>query len=74
MNQFEKDLQYVKKIYNSVKNENQLRVAQNLKHNFINKYSVLVSPTDITFINLINELTQLDMTVTKKISSDYLFD
>jgi hypothetical protein len=73
MNQYEKDLQYVRKVMNSVQNQNQLKVAQNLKNNFIGKYCVLVSPTDPTFIALINELNELERTVTRRITSDYLF-
>jgi hypothetical protein len=73
MTQYEKDLQYVRKVLNSVQNQNQLKVAQTLKNNFIAKYCVLVSPTDPTFLSLINELNELERTVTRKISSEYLF-
>lgn len=73
MTQYDKELQYVRKVINTVQNQNQLRVAQVLKNNFISKYCVLVSPTDPTFLSLITELNELERTVTRKISSDYLF-
>lgn len=73
MSEFEKELQYVKQTYKKVITADELSAAKRLKNFFIDKYIVKISPTDKTFINIQNELTQLDVEVTKKITSAYRF-
>lgn len=73
MSEFEKELQYVKQTYRKVITADDLSAAKRLKNLFIDKYVVKISPTDKTFLNIQNELTQIDAEVTKKITSAYLF-
>lgn len=73
MTEFEKDLAYIKQKYNSVITPEQLNEAKRLHQFFVNKYIVLISPTDKTFLKIQNELTELDGIITRKISSAYLF-
>lgn len=73
MSEFEKELQYVKQVYNKVITADDLGTAKRLRQLFLDKYIVKISPTDKTFLRIQNELTQLDAEVTKKITSAYLF-
>lgn len=73
MSEFEKELQYVKQVYNRVITADDLGSAKRLRQLFLDKYIVKISPTDKTFLGIQNELTQLDAQVTKKITSAYLF-
>lgn len=73
MSEFEKELQYVKQVYNKVITADDLGTAKRLRQLFLDKYIVKISPTDKTFLRIQNELTQLDAQVTKKITSAYLF-
>lgn len=73
MSEFEKELQYVKQVYNKVVTADDLGSAKRLRQLFLDKYIVKISPTDKTFLGIQNELTQLDAQVTKKITSAYLF-
>lgn len=73
MSEFEKELQYVKQVYNRVITADDLGTAKRLRQLFLDKYIVKISPTDKTFLGIQNELTQLDAQVTKKITSAYLF-
>jgi len=73
MNEFEKELQYVKQIYNKVITADDLGNAKRLKQLFLDKYIIKISPTDKTFLKIQNELTELDIQITKKITSAYLF-
>lgn len=73
MTQYEKDLAYVKSKLRSVITPDDLGTAKRLKRGFVEKYSVLVSPTDLHFIQVQMELDAMELEVTKKISSAYLF-
>lgn len=73
MTQFEKDFDYVKQKYNQVITPDDLSEAKRTRRFFVDKYVVLVSQTDKRFIEIQNELTQLDLSITRKISSAYLF-
>jgi hypothetical protein len=50
-----------------------LAYAKELKKQFIAKYIVLISPTDKTFLKVQNELIELEVKATRRISSNYLF-
>jgi hypothetical protein len=71
--EYQKDLIYVKLILKSVKTMEDLSFARDLKRQFISKYIVLISPTDKTFIQVQNELNELEQKYTTKITSGYLF-
>jgi hypothetical protein len=71
--EYQKDLIYVKLILKSVKTMEDLSFARDLKRQFISKYIVLISPTDKTFIQVQNELNDLEQKYTTKITSGYLF-
>lgn len=73
MTQFEKDLAYVKKRLTQVITPDDLSSAKRLKRDFNDKYIVLVSQTDMTFINIMAELDNMEMEATRKITSAYLF-
>ena len=73
MSEFEKELQYVKQVYNKVVTADDLGSAKRLRQLFLDKYIVKISPTDKTFLGIQNELTELDAQITKKITSAYLF-
>ena len=73
MNEYEKDLIYVRLILKSVKTLDNLSYAKELKKQFIAKYIVLISPTDKTFLKIQNELIDLEQKATRRISSNYLF-
>lgn len=73
MTQFEKDLAYVKKKLTTVITPDDLGTAKRLKRHFYDKYIVLVSQTDMTFINIMGELDAMEMEATRKITSAYLF-
>lgn len=71
--EYQKDLIYVKLILKSVKTMEDLSFARDLKRQFISKYVLLISPTDKTFIQVQNELNELEQKYTTKITSGYLF-
>ena len=73
MTQFEKDFDYVKQKYNQVITPDDLSEAKRIRRFFVDKYVVLVSQTDKKFIEIQNEITELDALITRKISSAYLF-
>jgi hypothetical protein len=73
MNEYEKELIYVRLILKSVKTLDNLAYAKELKKQFIAKYIVLISPTDKTFLKVQNELIDLEVKATRRISSNYLF-
>jgi hypothetical protein len=73
MTQFEKDFDYVKQKYNQVITPDDLSEAKRNRRFFVDKYVVLVSQTDKRFIEIQNEITELDALITRKISSAYLF-
>ena len=73
MNEYEKELIYVRLILKSVKTLDNLSYAKELKKQFIAKYIVLISPTDKTFLKVQNELIDLEQKATRRISSNYLF-
>jgi hypothetical protein len=73
MSEYEKELAYVKLILKSVKTQEDLSFAQQLKRQFISKYIILISPTDKFFLKVQNELNDLESKATTKITSGYLF-
>lgn len=73
MTEFEKDLNYVKSKFEKIYHPDDLSAAKNLKRFFIDKYVVKISQTDKRFIQVQNELHQLEMEATKRISSAYYF-
>ena len=73
MTQFEKEYQYVLQTFKKVVTPDELSAAQRLKNFFINKYVILISQTDKRFIEIQNELNDLDIATTKRISSAYFF-
>lgn len=73
MSEYEKELAYVRLLLKSVKNQQDLTFARDLKRQFISKYIVLVSPTDKTFLKVQNQLNDLEQKATTKITSGYLF-
>lgn len=73
MTQFEKEYQYVLQTFKKVVTPDELSSAQRLKNFFINKYVILISQTDKRFIEIQNELNDLDIATTKRISSAYFF-
>lgn len=74
MNEFEKELQYVKKVYQDVRTPFDLQHAKDLRNQFLNKYITKISGTDKTFLRIQNDLTRIDQEITIKISSGYLFN
>jgi hypothetical protein len=73
MSEYEKDLTYVRLILKSVKTQEDLTLARTLKRQFISKYIILISPTDKSFLKVQNELNDLEIKATTKITSGYLF-
>ena len=73
MTQFDKELKYVKDTMSKVITPVELSNAKRLKREFLDTYVVLISPTDKHFLNIQNELNELELLVTKKISSAYFF-
>lgn len=73
MTQFEKDKNYVKSVFQKVVTPDELSAAKRLKTDFINKYVILISQTDKTFIKICDELNKLEQEKTTLISSAYLF-
>lgn len=71
--QYQRDLNYVKKQLRSIHSSVDLMTAKLLKRGFIDKYSILVSPTDITWLSVIMELDKIEMEQTKKFTSQHLF-
>jgi hypothetical protein len=73
MSQYEKDLTYVRLMLKAVKTHEDLELARTLKRQFISKYIILISPTDKSFLKVQNELNDLEIKATTKITSGYLF-
>jgi hypothetical protein len=73
MSEFERELQYVKQTYKKVITADDLGSAKRLKQLFLDKYVVKVSQTDKTFLKIQNELHELDVETTKRITSLYRF-
>lgn len=73
MSEYEKELAYVKLILKSVKTQEDLTYARELKRQFISKYIILISPTDKLFLKVQNQLNELEIKATTKITSGYLF-
>lgn len=73
MTEFERELEYVKKTIKSVLTTDQLSNAKRLKTQFFDKYIVLVSPTDKTWIKTMDELNEMEREKTRQITSAYLF-
>lgn len=73
MTQFEKEKNYVISVFQKVITPDDLGTAKRLKRDFIDKYVVLISQTDKTFIRVCDELNKLEQEKTTLISSAYLF-
>jgi hypothetical protein len=74
MSEFEKELKYLKTKFSKVITPDDLNEAKRLKQFFVDKYVVLVSSTDKTFIKLIEELNSIEREKTRQITSAYLFN
>ena len=72
MNEYEKELIYVRLILKSVKTLDNLSYAKELKKQFIAKYIVLISPTDKTFLKVQNELNDLEGKATRRMPEAWL--
>ena len=73
MTQYQKEYNYVRGLFVQCKSSAGLREAKSLKQQFINKYVVLISPTDKTFLRMVDSLTKIELDVTRRMSSNYLF-
>lgn len=73
MNEFEKELAYLKSILSKVQTPDDLFTAKNLKRSFIAKYTILISPTDKKFLRILDSLTKLENEATKRLTSNYYF-
>lgn len=73
MTEYERELAYVKKTIKGVITPDQLNAAKRLKTMFFDKYIVLISPLDKTWIKVMDEINQLEQEKIKLISSAYLF-
>lgn len=73
MSEYEREYDYVKKTIRSVLTAEQLDAAKRLKRTFVDKYTVLISPTDKTWIKVMEELNRLEQQKIKEITSAYLF-
>ena len=74
MTQFDKDYRYVKSKFLKIYTPVELSIASKLKNDFINKYVILISHTDKRFTEIQNELNDLELQATKKLSSDFYFN
>lgn len=73
MSEYEREYEYVKKTLRSILTTDQLDAGKRLKTMFFDKYSVLISPTDKTWIKVMDELNQIEQEKIKEITSSYLF-
>lgn len=73
MSEFEKELNYLKSLLTNIKSPDDLHTAQTFKRNFLQKYTVLISPTDKKFLRILDNLTKLEGEATKRITSNYYF-
>ncbi len=73
MSEYEREYEYVKKTMRSVITPDQLDAAKRLKTAFFDKYTILISPTDKSWIKVMGELNQLEQEKIKHITSAYLF-
>jgi hypothetical protein len=69
MSEFEKEHQYIVTLFKRAYDSNTLHQAQRIKRMFYDKYIILISPTDKNFLKLREELDNLEMEVTKKLTS-----
>jgi hypothetical protein len=69
MNQYERELAYVKNLFKKVYGSAELNYAKRVKREFEDKYIVLISPTDTNFLKVRAELETLEMEATKKLTS-----
>lgn len=73
MNQYQKDLNYVTSMFKRSYDMATLHHAQRLKRGFYDKYTILISPTDTEWLKVKAELDELDSSITKRLTSNYLF-
>ena len=73
MNQFEKEYQYVLSQSRVIYTAADLESWKQLRRQFTDKYIVLLSQTDKKFIQIRQELLEIEQKKTKEISSGYLF-
>ena len=73
MTQFDKELKYVKDTMSKVITPTELSNAKRLKKEFLDTYVVLISATDKHFLDIQNELNELERLTIKRISSAYFF-
>jgi hypothetical protein len=73
MTEYEREYNYVKTYLRSMLTPNDLSSGKQLKHSFFNKYSMLVSPTDKTWLKIMDELNSIEQEKIKQITSSYLF-
>lgn len=73
MTEFDKDLIYVKNRFAKVITPDDLAAAKKLKRDFVDKYVILISQTDKRFIEIQNELSDIEQKITKRITSAYFF-
>ena len=74
MSEYEKELAYVKKLFNESIIPDQLNNAKRVKQLFVDKYVILISPTDKTFLKVIDDLNKLEREKLTRITSAYLFN
>jgi hypothetical protein len=73
MNEYEREYEYVKRTIKSVITPDELDAAKRLKTTFFDKYIILISPTDKSWIKVMEEINQLEQEKIKHITSAYLF-
>jgi hypothetical protein len=73
MTEYEREYQYVKNTLRSMLTTSDLDAGKRLKNAFFNKYSVLISPTDKTWLKIMEELNDIEQNKIKEITSSYLF-
>lgn len=73
MTEYEREYAYVKTTLRSMLTPSDLDAGKRLKHAFFNKYSVLISPTDKTWLKIMGELNEIEQKKIKEITSSYLF-
>jgi len=73
MTQFEKEFSYVLNQSNKIYTPDELDAWKRLKRHFEDKYIVLVSQTDKSFIQMRETLLEIEQKKTREISSAYLF-
>lgn len=73
MTEFQRDYKYVIDKSNKIYTPDQLNEWKRLRRWFEDKYIILVSQTDKTFIEMREQLLQIEQKKTLEISSAYLF-